>query len=81
MTVKPPPKPDFRKPDCSDGGYDDILCDVDRYCGFIDGFTEDVCLETGILEIWGFKNSTAYETLDMDEILEKVNQNMTIRLV
>ena len=68
-----------RKPDCSDGGLTDILCDVERYCFFFDQFTDEVCLETGILEIWGFENATAYDSLTVEQILEMVNQETVFR--
>ena len=78
----PPPKTsDIRKPDCSDGGFDDILCDIDRYCGIIDQVTKDVCLETGILELWGFEDPAVYEALTVDKILDAVNKDTIYRCV
>jgi hypothetical protein len=66
---------DLRKPDC-DGiaGFSDILCDVDRYCGKAEEITKLVCLETGILELWGLDDPNVYEELTEESILEKLNE-------
>jgi hypothetical protein len=73
---------DLRKPDC-DGiaGFSDILCDVDRYCGIAEVITKSVCLETGILELWGLDDPNVYEELTEDSILEKLNQVPSIRYI
>jgi hypothetical protein len=69
-----------RKPNCSDGaGFNDILCNVPLYCFVVDNFTSNVCLETGILELWGYDDPSVYENLTQESILERVNNNSTGR--
>ena len=71
---------DFRNPDCSGiAGFQDILCDVGRYCGMVELYTEQVCLETGILELWGFSDPTVFENLTQKSILEKLNEEPIMR--
>jgi hypothetical protein len=40
----------------------------------MDTFTKEVCLETSILELWGFDKPEVFDTLTVDQILEQVNK-------
>jgi hypothetical protein len=69
-----------RKPNCTGGaGMDEILCDIPRYCFIADNITSEICLETGILELWGYGDPSIYENLTEEMILEKVNSDEIVR--
>lgn len=65
-----------KKPNCSSNhmDLDDLnLCQHDAYCQAFANVETD-CLETGILELWGY-NSSVYDNLTQEQILEDVNKD------
>eukprot|EP00095_Tigriopus_kingsejongensis_P000433 maker-scaffold171_size289870-snap-gene-1.39 protein:Tk00433 transcript:maker-scaffold171_size289870-snap-gene-1.39-mRNA-1 annotation:"hypothetical protein DAPPUDRAFT_306990" len=74
----------LRQSPCDDpsaNDYDPSIClDSEIYCQVLDQSLSEACLETSILELFGYEAET-YDNLDEESILKKVNEDTPTSVV
>ena len=59
----------------SSSTYDPSVClPSASYCQLLDFLLQKTCLESSILELWGYNNEQLYENLTYESVLERINQ-------
>ena len=56
-------------------------CYPDGWCPYINSMTSSACFEQSLLELWGYHDENIYLSLSLEDILDKINEEVTTSAV